>query len=123
MRVDHDGRTRKWVDSAAVDEAFSTVHCNGVLLPRRLRTRLRIYNACTRHGALRLLGKHVSLSPVVTMCLPLQKLILCYSAFTRPDVPKVAYPEGFQGNSIPIDGALVARLCHERITLSEEADD
>ena len=44
-------------------------------------------------------------------------------AFTRPDVPRVDYPDGFQGNSIPIDGALVARLCHERLTLSEEADD
>ncbi|KAI0700188.1 hypothetical protein BC835DRAFT_1412209 [Cytidiella melzeri] len=45
------------------------------------------------------------------------------SAFTRPDVPPVAYPEGFQGNEIPIDGALVARLCVERLSLSEEADD
>ncbi|KZT66543.1 hypothetical protein DAEQUDRAFT_730102 [Daedalea quercina L-15889] len=44
-------------------------------------------------------------------------------SFTRPDVPPVNYPEGFQGNSIPIDGAAVARLCHERLTLSEEADD
>ncbi|KAI0819451.1 hypothetical protein BC628DRAFT_1332737 [Trametes gibbosa] len=43
--------------------------------------------------------------------------------FTRPDVPPVAYPEGFQGNSIPLDGALVAELCHERLTLAEEADD
>lgn len=43
--------------------------------------------------------------------------------FTRPDVPPVNYPEGFQGNAIPIDGELVARLCHERLTLSEEADD
>ena len=45
------------------------------------------------------------------------------SSFTRPDVPSVNYPEGFQGNSIPIDGAAVARLCHERLTLSDEADD
>ncbi|EPS95320.1 hypothetical protein FOMPIDRAFT_1043637 [Fomitopsis schrenkii] len=44
-------------------------------------------------------------------------------SFTRPDVPPVNYPEGFQGNSIPIDGAAVARLCHERLTLSDEADD
>ncbi|KAJ3546343.1 hypothetical protein NM688_g5529 [Phlebia brevispora] len=44
-------------------------------------------------------------------------------AFTRPDVPRVAYPDGFQGNSIPIDGTLVARICQERLTLSEEADD
>ncbi|KAH9855649.1 hypothetical protein C2E23DRAFT_866735 [Lenzites betulinus] len=43
--------------------------------------------------------------------------------FTRPDVPPVAYPEGFQGNEIPLDGALVAELCHERLTLAEEADD
>ncbi|KAI0938832.1 hypothetical protein AcW1_001531 [Taiwanofungus camphoratus] len=44
-------------------------------------------------------------------------------AFTRPDVPPVNYPEGFQGNEIPIDGTAVARLCHQRLTLSEEADD
>ena len=50
-------------------------------------------------------------------------LIFACRYFTRPDVPPVAYPEGFQGNSIPIDGALVAELCHERLTLSEEADD
>jgi len=34
---------------------------------------------------------------------------------TYPDIPPVAYPEGFQGTSIPIDGALVAKLCHERL--------
>ncbi|KAH9940680.1 hypothetical protein B0H21DRAFT_753931 [Amylocystis lapponica] len=44
-------------------------------------------------------------------------------SFTRPDVPPVNYPEGFQGNRIPIDGAAVARLCHQRLTLSDEADD
>ncbi|KAI0746550.1 hypothetical protein C8Q80DRAFT_1175836 [Daedaleopsis nitida] len=43
--------------------------------------------------------------------------------FTRPDVPEVAYPEGFQSNSIPIDGAAVAQLVRERLTLAEEADD
>ena len=43
--------------------------------------------------------------------------------FTSPDVPPVNYPKGFQGNEIPIDGAAVARLCLERLTLSEEADD
>ncbi|OBZ77624.1 hypothetical protein A0H81_02272 [Grifola frondosa] len=43
--------------------------------------------------------------------------------FTRPDVPPVNYPEGFQGDKIPINGAVVARLCLERLTLSEEADD
>ncbi|TBU47870.1 hypothetical protein BD309DRAFT_1050565 [Dichomitus squalens] len=43
--------------------------------------------------------------------------------FTRPDVPLPAYPEGFQGNEIPIDGAAVARLVRERLTLAEEMDD
>lgn len=37
--------------------------------------------------------------------------------FTSPEIPKQAYPEGFQGTSIPIDGAVVARLCHERLLL------
>lgn len=49
--------------------------------------------------------------------------LLFRRAFTRPDVPPVAYPEGFQGNEIPIDGSLVARICVERLSLSEEADD
>jgi hypothetical protein len=46
-----------------------------------------------------------------------------YSYFSGADVPPVAYPEGFQGNEIPIDGAEVARLVHERLSLAEEADD
>ncbi|KAL6305939.1 hypothetical protein BKA93DRAFT_188722 [Sparassis latifolia] len=44
-------------------------------------------------------------------------------SFTSPDVPPVNYPPGFQSNAIPIDGAAVARLCQQRLTLSEEADD
>ncbi|KAH9941287.1 uncharacterized protein BXZ73DRAFT_42246 [Epithele typhae] len=43
--------------------------------------------------------------------------------FTRPDVPPVNYPEGFQGNEIPINGEAVARLVQERLTLAEEMDD
>ncbi|KAI9462639.1 hypothetical protein F5148DRAFT_1213251 [Russula earlei] len=45
------------------------------------------------------------------------------SYFSGTEVPPVAYPEGFQGNDIPIDGELVARLVHERLSLAEEADD
>ncbi|KAG2352962.1 hypothetical protein BDR07DRAFT_1435423, partial [Suillus spraguei] len=37
--------------------------------------------------------------------------------FTSPETPEQAYPPGFQGTSIPIDGAVVARLCHERLLL------
>ncbi|KAI5115650.1 hypothetical protein M0805_002772 [Coniferiporia weirii] len=45
--------------------------------------------------------------------------------FTRPNVPRLPkYPEGFQGNDIPVDGAVVARLVHKRLTLgSDDADD
>ena len=49
--------------------------------------------------------------------------IIPFRAFTRPNVPQVAYPEGFQGNEIPLDGALVARICQERLTLMEELDE
>ncbi|KAH7883159.1 hypothetical protein F5I97DRAFT_1815379 [Phlebopus sp. FC_14] len=44
-------------------------------------------------------------------------------SFTSPDVPQVAYPEGFQGNEIPLDGAAVAGLCVDRLHMSDEADD
>ncbi|KAJ7750943.1 hypothetical protein DFH07DRAFT_1033851 [Mycena maculata] len=41
-------------------------------------------------------------------------------AFTAPDIPLPAYPEGFQGNSIPLDGEAVAGLCIYRLTLELE---
>jgi len=42
--------------------------------------------------------------------------------FSRPYVPvHPLYPDGFQGNDIPVDGAVVARLAHRRLML--EADD
>ncbi|KAJ6584675.1 hypothetical protein B0H19DRAFT_1249621 [Mycena capillaripes] len=44
-------------------------------------------------------------------------------AFTSPDLPLPAYPEGFQGNSIPLDGEAVAELCIQRLTLEGEVDD
>ncbi|KAJ6550540.1 hypothetical protein B0H10DRAFT_1284279 [Mycena sp. CBHHK59/15] len=44
-------------------------------------------------------------------------------AFTSPDIPLPAYPEGFQGNYIPIDGEAVAELCIQRLTLEAEVDD
>ena len=44
--------------------------------------------------------------------------------FTGAEVPRVAYlSRGFQGNEIPIDGELVAKLVHRRLSLAEEADD
>jgi hypothetical protein len=46
-----------------------------------------------------------------------------YSYFSGAEAPPVAYPEGFQGNEIPIDGELVAKLVHRRLSLAEEADD
>ncbi|KAF9462986.1 hypothetical protein BDZ94DRAFT_1259819 [Collybia nuda] len=44
-------------------------------------------------------------------------------SFTSPGLPDPKYVEGFQGNSIPLDGEAVARLCHERLTLTSEVDD
>ncbi|KAF9561323.1 hypothetical protein CPC08DRAFT_742558 [Agrocybe pediades] len=43
--------------------------------------------------------------------------------FTSPGLPTPRYVEGFQGNEIPVDGAAVARLCLERLSLNEEVDD
>ncbi|KAL4079337.1 hypothetical protein J3A83DRAFT_4208905 [Scleroderma citrinum] len=37
--------------------------------------------------------------------------------FTSLDLPPVKYPEGFQGNDIPIDGTVVAKLCQDRISV------
>ncbi|KAH7921272.1 hypothetical protein BV22DRAFT_1096764 [Leucogyrophana mollusca] len=45
------------------------------------------------------------------------------TSFTSPDTPPVAYPEGFQGNRIPLDGKAVAKLVVDRLMLADEADD
>ncbi|KAG8898285.1 hypothetical protein FRB99_007545 [Tulasnella sp. 403] len=45
------------------------------------------------------------------------------SYFSSPDLPPRSYPEGFQGNDIPIDGEAVARLVLHQLSLNEEADD
>jgi len=44
--------------------------------------------------------------------------------FTNPNLPPRAFPEGFQGNEIPIDGEAVAALCHRRLSqYDDETDD
>jgi len=43
--------------------------------------------------------------------------------FTSPGLPESQYVGGFQSNSIPIDGEVVARLCVERLSLEFEVDD
>ncbi|KAH9480565.1 hypothetical protein JR316_0007165 [Psilocybe cubensis] len=43
--------------------------------------------------------------------------------FTSPGIPTPRYVDGFQGNAIPINGEVVARLCLERLSLNEEVDD
>lgn len=43
--------------------------------------------------------------------------------FTSPALPLPQYVEGFQGNEIPIDADVVARLAIERLTLVSELDD
>ncbi|KAI6116078.1 hypothetical protein F5141DRAFT_1100982 [Pisolithus sp. B1] len=40
--------------------------------------------------------------------------------FTSAELPHVAYPEGFQGNSIPVDGSAIAKLCRERLSIKSE---
>jgi len=44
-------------------------------------------------------------------------------AFTSPDTPLPSYPEGFQGNEIPLDGEMIARLCVQRLELEEDVDE
>ena len=51
------------------------------------------------------------------------RVALTHSGFTSLDILLVNHLEGFQGNVIPIDGTLVARTCHERLSLVDEADD
>ena len=42
---------------------------------------------------------------------------------TSPDTPPTAYPDGFQGDAIPIDAEAVVRVVRMRRNSDEEADD
>ncbi|KAF8448686.1 hypothetical protein L210DRAFT_3388753 [Boletus edulis BED1] len=43
--------------------------------------------------------------------------------FTQPQLPRVNYPKGFQGNSIPLNGSVVAKLCIERLQLPASTEN
>lgn len=42
---------------------------------------------------------------------------------TSPDLPPTSYPEGFQGDEIPVDAESVVRIVRMRLNSDEEADD
>lgn len=42
---------------------------------------------------------------------------------TSPDLPQTNYPEGFQGDAIPISADAVLRIVRMRLNNDEEADD
>ena len=42
-------------------------------------------------------------------------LTLFLRYFTYPNEPNIAYPEGFQGTSIPVHGPTVAKLIENRL--------
>ena len=45
---------------------------------------------------------------------------LIVRTFTRPDIPRNPnFPEGFQGNSIPLNGKVVAELVQRRLSGEE----
>lgn len=44
-------------------------------------------------------------------------------SFTAPDTPQVAYPEGFQGNEIPLSGKAVAELITQRLLVDKVERD
>ena len=90
------GRTRQRSDIFTMDETDTTKHSHGILLPWRLRARLRVHDARVGNDALRVLGRQVRLSshPPFEYRTRTDCSFVC-SAFTRPDVPPVAYPDGF----------------------------
>ena len=55
----------------------------------------------------------MSLAPPTGRYFILDRRSLRY--FTHPDTPIAAYPEGFQGTSIPVHGPTVAKLLEDRL--------
>lgn len=63
--------------------------------------------------------------PSILFFIPSLHFLLTHNSshFTSPRFPPRKYPEGFQGNDIPIDGVAVAKLCLDRLTLPIEIED
>ena|ERR1700733_6774122 len=65
----------------------------------------------------------------VQNCHQVRFIVASEHKLLKSHVLLVAYPtgvngdEGFQGNSIPLDGKKVAELIHWRLSLAEEGDD
>jgi len=57
--IDHDGCAWKWSHLARLDEANRPFYGHGILLPRRLRIRLRMDYSRLGNGALWFLGQPV----------------------------------------------------------------
>jgi hypothetical protein len=57
------------------------------------------------------LERYVRCTPVIYVLF--NSLFLSY--YTHPDTPRVDYPDGFQGTSIPVYGPAVAKLIEGRL--------
>ena len=121
--TDYDGCAWKRDDVARVDETVPAYDCHGVLLSRRVHSRLSIHSVRSGNRLLRMVGKRVRFSlhyevarhiPSACALMVLTSFIFPRS-FTSDNLPRVAYPKGFHGNQIPIDGAAVAKVCLARL--------
>ncbi len=79
IAADHDGRARERADRAAVDAAHAPLDGDGVLLHRRLRTRLRVHDPRARDGALRVLERQVRASRLFTQALLSPRALLTHA--------------------------------------------
>jgi len=119
--ADYDGCSWKRDDVARVDEAIAALNCHGILLPGRVYGRLSIYGVRSGHNILWVVGKRVRFQSTVrwlgmfVMVVPTLFRFPHSRSFGHNNLPPKAYPKGFHGSQIPLDGAAVAKACVARL--------
>lgn len=110
-----------------MDEAIAALDCYGILHSRRVYDRLSIHSVRFGDNLLWVVGKRVRFQSTMRWLpifpVPMRVRIdgthivrFPYSrSFSDENLPHRAYPEGFHGSQIPIDGAAVAKACVARL--------
>ena len=59
--------------------------------------------------------RYVSWFFLLSICSLWAQLSSIFRHHVYPDIPEVGYPEGFQGNAIPVSGPYIVQLLEDRV--------
>jgi hypothetical protein len=109
---DHARRARKRSQPSSLDASDSAISGYRDVLPGRIRSRLYV---AVFHNSLVTLSCDL-IDQWTAHALGIRHFAIQHDlSFTSPNLPIVAYPEGFQGTAVTVVGNLVADIIEDRL--------